>query len=58
MTALDWMMMRFPDIKERDDMRRIIGRYGLTGQQQVLGLLQETSSTLAQSVNFKKHVLE
>ncbi|KAK2158963.1 hypothetical protein LSH36_161g09008 [Paralvinella palmiformis] len=34
MTALDWMMMRFPDIKERDDMRRIIGRYGLTGQQQ------------------------
>lgn len=35
MTALDWMMKMFPDVKEREDMRRIIGRYGLTGQQQI-----------------------
>jgi len=35
MTALDWMFQQFPDIKEREQMRRIIGRYGLTGQQQV-----------------------
>jgi ATP-binding cassette subfamily F protein 2 len=34
MTALDWMMSKYPDVKEREDMRRIIGRYGLTGQQQ------------------------
>jgi len=33
-TALDWMMAQFPDIKEREEMRRVIGRYGLTGQQQ------------------------
>ena len=37
MTALDWMLHKFPGIKEREDMRRIIGRYGLTGQQQVSG---------------------
>ena len=28
-------MQQFPDIKEREEMRKIIGRYGLTGQQQV-----------------------
>lgn len=35
MSALNWMMAKFPDIKEREEMRKIIGRYGLTGQQQV-----------------------
>lgn len=35
MSALDWMMKCFPDIREREEMRKIIGRYGLTGQQQV-----------------------
>jgi len=34
MSALDWMMKAYPDIKEREDMRRIVGRYGLTGMQQ------------------------
>jgi len=33
-SALDWMMSQFPDIKEREEMRRIVGRYGLSGQQQ------------------------
>ena len=28
-------MKEFPEIKERDDMRKIVGRYGLSGQQQV-----------------------
>lgn len=36
MNALDWMMKMFPDIKEREEMRKIIGRYGLSGQQQVM----------------------
>lgn len=35
MSALNWMMKCFPEIKEIEDMRRIIGRYGLTGKQQV-----------------------
>ncbi|WAQ94961.1 ABCF2-like protein [Mya arenaria] len=35
-TALDWMMLKFPAIKEREEMRKIIGRYGLSGQQQVV----------------------
>ncbi|ESO10220.1 hypothetical protein HELRODRAFT_190415 [Helobdella robusta] len=34
MSALDWMMKCYPDMKEREEMRRIIGRYGLSGQQQ------------------------
>jgi hypothetical protein len=29
------MMKAFPAIKEREEMRKIIGRYGLTGRQQV-----------------------
>jgi len=39
MSALDWMMKAYPEVKEREDMRRIIGRYGLTGTQQVLQLI-------------------
>ena len=35
MSALDWMLKAYPEVKEREDMRRIIGRYGLTGTQQV-----------------------
>ncbi|PIK53867.1 putative ATP-binding cassette sub-family F member 2 [Apostichopus japonicus] len=35
MSALNWMMKCFPNIKEIEEMRRIIGRYGLTGKQQV-----------------------
>jgi ATP-binding cassette, subfamily F, member 2 len=29
------MLKSFPEIKEREEMRKIIGRYGLTGRQQV-----------------------
>lgn len=34
MSALDWMMRAYPEVKEREEMRRIVGRYGLTGMQQ------------------------
>ncbi|TGZ73914.1 hypothetical protein CRM22_001247 [Opisthorchis felineus] len=34
LSAVDWMMKSFPEIKERDDMRKILGRYGLSGAQQ------------------------
>ena len=34
LTALEYMMKEFPEIKEIEDMRRIIGRYGLSGRQQ------------------------
>lgn len=29
------MLKAFPEVKEREEMRKIIGRYGLTGRQQV-----------------------
>ena len=35
LSPLEYMQKSFPEIKEREEMRRIIGRYGLTGKQQV-----------------------
>jgi len=35
MSALDYMMKCYPEIKEREEMRKIVGRFGLTGMQQV-----------------------
>lgn len=34
LSALEYMFQQFPEIKEVEDMRRIIGRYGLTGRNQ------------------------
>lgn len=34
LSALQYMMNEYPEIKEIEDMRRIIGRYGLTGKNQ------------------------
>ena len=36
LSALEYMMKCYPDVKEKEEMRKIIGRYGLTGQQQVM----------------------
>uniref|UniRef100_A0A8D3DF31 ATP binding cassette subfamily F member 2 n=1 Tax=Scophthalmus maximus TaxID=52904 RepID=A0A8D3DF31_SCOMX len=35
LSPLEFMMKCFPEIKEKEEMRKIIGRYGLTGKQQV-----------------------
>lgn len=35
MSALNYMLKCFPDIKDEEEMRRSIGKYGLTGKQQV-----------------------
>jgi ATP-binding cassette subfamily F protein 2 len=40
LSPLEYMMKSFPDVKEREEMRRIIGRYGLTGKQQVCPIRQ------------------
>lgn len=40
LSPLEYMMKSFPDIKEREEMRKIIGRYGLTGRQQVCPIRQ------------------
>ncbi|XP_060949694.1 ATP-binding cassette, sub-family F, member 2b [Limanda limanda] len=34
LSPLEYMMKCYPAIKEKEDMRKIIGRYGLTGKQQ------------------------
>ena len=35
LSALEFMMKKFPEIKEIEEMRRIVGRYGLSGRQQI-----------------------
>ncbi|KAK7109852.1 ATP-binding cassette sub-family F member 2-like isoform X2 [Littorina saxatilis] len=35
LSALEYMMKCYPEIKEIEQMRKIVGRYGLTGQQQI-----------------------
>merc|ERR1719221_489153 len=40
LSPLDYMMKKFPEVKERDEMRRIIGRYGITGKQQTSPMKQ------------------
>merc|ERR1712105_436334 len=32
MSPLDYMLHMFPDYKDRDGMRKVIGRYGITGK--------------------------
>uniref|UniRef100_A0A5F9CM86 ABC transporter domain-containing protein n=1 Tax=Oryctolagus cuniculus TaxID=9986 RepID=A0A5F9CM86_RABIT len=34
LSSLEYMMKCYPEIKEKEEMRKIIGRYGLTGKQQ------------------------
>lgn len=37
---IDYMMACFPELKERDEVRKIIGRYGITGKMQVAPIRQ------------------
>ncbi|ALC49593.1 CG9281 [Drosophila busckii] len=39
-SPLEYMMRAFPEVKEKEEMRKIIGRYGLTGRQQVCPIRQ------------------
>lgn len=39
-SALEYMMKSFPEVKEKEEMRKIIGRYGLTGRQQICPIRQ------------------
>lgn len=39
-SPIEYMMAQFTDLKERDEVRKIIGRYGLTGKQQVSPIRQ------------------
>jgi len=40
LSPLDYMMKEFPEFKEREEMRKVIGRYGLTGKQQTAPMKQ------------------
>jgi ATP-binding cassette subfamily F protein 2 len=40
LSALEYMQREFPDVKEKEEMRKIIGRFGLTGREQVCPMKQ------------------
>ncbi|CAJ0579134.1 unnamed protein product, partial [Mesorhabditis spiculigera] len=40
LSALEFMMQAFPDVKEKEEMRKIVGRYGITGREQVCPMKQ------------------
>ncbi|XP_054160803.1 ATP-binding cassette sub-family F member 2-like [Oppia nitens] len=40
LSALEYMMKCFSEVKEREEMRKIIGRFGLTGRQQICPIRQ------------------
>jgi len=40
LSPLDYMMKQFPEFKERDEMRKVIGRYGISGKAQTSPLKQ------------------
>jgi len=40
LSPLDYMLKMFPKIKERDEMRKVIGRYGITGKAQTAPIKQ------------------
>ena len=33
-SPLDYMLAQYPEVKEREEMRKIVGRFGITGKQQ------------------------
>ena len=49
-------MKCYPEFKEREEMRKIIGRYGLTGKQQVtMETLEDTSTRLVPKLLATNH---
>uniref|UniRef100_A0A915ECZ5 ABC transporter domain-containing protein n=1 Tax=Ditylenchus dipsaci TaxID=166011 RepID=A0A915ECZ5_9BILA len=40
LSALEFMQKEFPNVKDKEEMRKIIGRYGLTGREQVCPMKQ------------------
>uniref|UniRef100_A0A1I7STG2 ATP-binding cassette sub-family F member 2 n=1 Tax=Bursaphelenchus xylophilus TaxID=6326 RepID=A0A1I7STG2_BURXY len=39
-SALEYMLESYPEVKEKEEMRKIIGRYGITGREQVCPIKQ------------------
>jgi len=50
LSPLDYMLACFPDCKERDEMRKYIGRYGLSGKQQICPMRQLSDGQLRRVV--------
>jgi len=40
LSALEYMMKSYPDVTDKEQMRKVVGRYGLTGRQQTCPMKQ------------------
>jgi len=40
LSPLDYMMKKFPNLKDREEMRKVVGRYGITGKAQTAPIKQ------------------
>merc|ERR1711962_1871698 len=50
LSPLDYMMKKFPEFKERDEMRKVMGRYGITGKAQTAPIKQLTDGQKGRDV--------
>merc|ERR1711997_486100 len=50
LSPLDYMLKKFPDFKERDEMRKVIGRYGITGKAQTAPIKQLSDGKVPRGV--------
>ena len=57
LSPLDYMLKEYPEVKERDEMRKIIGRYGITGKQQTtpIGNLSDGQRVRLENFNLENH---
>ena len=50
LSPLEYMMKEYPEVKEIEDMRKIVGRYGITGKNQVVPI-----SSLSDGLRVSNH---
>ena len=52
LSPLEYMMKEYPDVKEIEDMRKIVGRYGITGKNQVVPISNLSDGLRVSSIFF------
>ena len=55
-SPIEYMMAQFADLKEIDAVRKIIGRYGITGKAQVINTQSYTTRWFKPPVDIKTKV--
>ena len=56
LSPLEYMMKEYPDVKEIEDMRKIVGRYGITGKNQVVPISNLSDGLRVSLLNCAKNL--